>query len=309
MAAITNSNLTVLNTAFSKIFQDGLSSIEPVYKNIATEVNSTSASNTYGWLGEMPEMAEWIGTRSLKDFKTHNYAIVNKLFESSISVKRTDIEDDNVGIYAPLFSALGKRAAQNPDTIVFNLLINGTTELCFDGVPFFSNNHPVYPNSDGTGKKKDASNLQSGTAPAWYLLDTSQALKPLIFQSREKAELTAMNKTDDEAVFMEDKFRYGVRARHNAGYGFWQMAYVSKAELNAVNFNKAVSAMMSQQADGGRYLGIKPTLLIVPPQLRAKALEIVKSERLANGETNVNQGLVELLVTPFVQDFTSILGQ
>ena len=35
----------------------------------------------------------------------------------------------------------------------------------------------------------------------WFLLDTSRALKPVIFQDRKSPQLIAMTKIDDEAVF------------------------------------------------------------------------------------------------------------
>lgn len=62
---------------------------------------------------------------------------------------------------------------------------------------------------------------------AWYLLDTRKPLKPLILQKLEDIKFTAMNKDEDENVFMRDKYRYGVRSRDNAGYGLWQLAFKS----------------------------------------------------------------------------------
>jgi phage major head subunit gpT-like protein len=62
---------------------------------------------------------------------------------------------------------------------------------------------------------------------AWYLLDTTRPLKPLILQKFEEIKFTAMDKDDDEAVFMRDEFRYGVSAKDNGGYGLWQLAYKS----------------------------------------------------------------------------------
>jgi phage major head subunit gpT-like protein len=109
-----------------------------------------------------------------------------------------------------------------------------------------------------------------------------------------------MTDIKDEKVFDTDTFRYGVRYRCNAGYGFWQLAYMSKAELTADNFNAAYAAMCSFTADGGRPLGIKPTVLAGPPSLRTKILEITKSTRLANGQDNINQGVVDPLVTPWL---------
>ncbi len=302
MASLNNTTLTALNTAFKKIFNDALVNVKPEYERIATVVTSNTASNTYGWLGEMPELREWVGERQIKDFTAHSYTITNKLFESTIGVKRTDIEDDNIGIYHPLFTSLGNRAAQHPDKMVFELLTKGHENICFDGKKFFAKDHPVKANADGTGKNTPVANMAEGepAAPAWYLLDTSQSLKPLIYQKRSEIELTAMNKADDESVFMKDEIRYGTRLRGNVGYGFWQMAYKSTQELTSENFNAAVAAMMEQIADGGRLLGVRPTILVVPPALRSKALEIVKAERLANGETNINKDLVEVLVTPYV---------
>ena len=78
------------------------------------------------------------------------------------------------------------------------------------------------------------------------------------------------------------------------------MAHQSKAELTAENFNAAYTAMTSQKADGGRPLGIRPTLLVVPPSLRQQALNITKAELIGNGVTNTNAGLVDTLVTPWV---------
>ena len=61
-------------------------------------------------------------------------------------------------------------------------------------------------------------------ADDWFLLSCAGAVKPLILQQRVAPELTALE-SDSEAGFLRDQFLYGVRARHNAGYGLWQLAY------------------------------------------------------------------------------------
>lgn len=297
---IKNETIKALNTGFKDIFKNALAGSKPVYEKLATATSSKTASNTYGWLGQMPGLEEWVGKRNLKNVKEHGYTIANKTFEASIEVKRTDIEDDNLGIYKSLVTALGQQAAEHPDVLVFEILNKGEVENCYDGKPFFSTDHKVNSKADGSGDDVDVSNLSKGEQSAWYLFDTSKALKPLIYQERQAPEFSSQTDASSESVFMEDNFRYGVRARGNVGFGFWQLAYKSTKELNAENFNAAVAAMMSQTADGGKPLNVMPTLLVVPPQLREKALEIVKAERLANGSTNVNQGLVELLITPRV---------
>lgn len=298
MAIVTPALIAALKTSFQKHFQDALQAAPSEFQKLATVVGSTSASNTYGWLGQFPQLREWVGDRVVKDMAAQGYQITNKLFESTVGVRRTDIEDDNVGIYSPLFAEMGRAAGHHPDEQVFALLKAGHATLCFDGQNFFDADHPVYPNVDGSGVAATVSNSFAPAADPqtpWYLLDTSRALKPLIYQERSKPEFTSMTKLDDEQVFTADEFRYGVRARNSVGFGFWQMAVRSTKALDAASFQEAYDAMRAFKADGGRPLNLKPTVLVVPTNLRAAAQAVVGIERLADGASNPNYGLVEIL--------------
>jgi phage major head subunit gpT-like protein len=303
MAIITAGLLTALFTGFNTNFQGALDTVPSELSKIATVINSTTASNTYGWLGQFPAFREWIGDRVIKDMAAHGYSITNKSYESTIGVKRTDIEDDNLGIYTPLFAEMGRAAGIYPDEHIFALLKQGISTLCFDGQNFFDTDHPVYPNVDGTGTAVPTSNLLtpgSGAVAAWYLLDTSRAIKPLIFQSRKKPVMTAMVADTDENVFMRDEYRYGVDARSNVGFGFWQMAVASTKPLNKANFEEAYDLMRSFKSDGGRPLNITPKLLVVPSVHRSAAKEVVSVARLASGADNPNYNLVDVLDTAWL---------
>jgi phage major head subunit gpT-like protein len=83
------------------------------------------------------------------------------------------------------------------------------------------------------------------------------------------------------------------------GYGLWQLAYASKQDLTADNFNAAYAAMQGMTGDKGKKLGIKLTLLVVPPTLRSQALHILNAEQV-NGTTNINRNAVDVLVTPWL---------
>ena len=232
MALVNAATLTALNTAIKQTFQNGLDSVEPEYTQIATVVPSSTASNTYDWLGELPEMREWIGERVLKDIRTHAYTVANKLYESTIAVKRTDIEDDNLGTLTPLAQAHGRRASQHPDKLVFAALKDGQSQMCYDGQNFFDTDHPVYPKHDGTGVATTVSNLDydpKRADPSWYLLDTSNIIKPIIFQKRKEVELTAMTKLDDESVFMLDLFRWALERVITSvmAFGRWRISPTS----------------------------------------------------------------------------------
>lgn len=100
---------------------------------------------------------------------------------------------------------------------------------------------------------------------------------------------------------MTDNFLYGVDARVAAGYGFWQQAFASKAELNEDNLNAAITAMMLLESSQGRPLGIVPNLLVVGPQNRAAAKRVVEAENKAGGESNINYKAVEIVVVPWLR--------
>lgn len=149
-------------------------------------VNSSTRSNTYGWLGKFPTLKEWVGKRTIQQMEAHGYSIANKTFEGTVGISRDDFEDDNLGIYAPIFQEMGRSAAVQPDELIFKLLKDGFTQPCYDGQNFFDKEHPVYPNVDGTGSAVNTSNIveqDSFSGLPFYLLDCSRAVKPLIFGS------------------------------------------------------------------------------------------------------------------------------
>lgn len=65
---------------------------------------------------------------------------------------------------------------------------------------------------------------------AWYLLDVSRPIKPIIFQQRKKPKFISKTNENDDNVFFNKEFVYGADCRDNAGYGLWQLAYGSTGE-------------------------------------------------------------------------------
>lgn len=113
-------------------------------------------------------------------------------------------------------------------------------------------------------------------------------------------EFTQMTASNDEHVFKLDEYVFGMRARANAGFGLWQLAWGSKQTLNAANYGAARAAMMGFKADGGKVLGVKPTVLVVPPSLEEAARNIVNSATGAAGATNPWANTAELIVSPYL---------
>lgn len=284
--------LSSIKTGFKAIFQRAFENAKPMWDKVATLVPSDTGEETYAWLGSIPTMREWIGDRQIQNLSAAEYTIRNKDFELTIGVDRNNIEDDKLGIYAPMVETIGESTATFPDELVFGLLKKGFTAKCYDGLSFFNTDHKVgkksvsnkgtkvlTPNTyteartaimsltDEKGKslnlvpnllivspKNEAiarkilmadqidgtTNTLKGTAEllvvphlagegedGWYLGCTNKPLKPLIYQRRKEPKFQSFTNENDQNVFMNKQFLYGVDGRSNAGYGFWQMMYGS----------------------------------------------------------------------------------
>lgn len=128
-----------LNARFNNAF-DGA---PVVWDQIAMEVPSGGRENLYAWLENFPRMKKWIGEKAVKALAAHGYTVVNDDFEATVEVDRNDIEDDNLGIYAPMAESAGFSAKQLPDEIVFEVVNGAFENECYDGQAFFSAAHPV----------------------------------------------------------------------------------------------------------------------------------------------------------------------
>lgn len=296
---VNKANLTSLFIAVKAAFNSGWAGVTPIYSRIAMTVPSNTGSEEYGWLGSSPAMREWIGDRVINGVKVHGYVIPNKKFELTQAIPKDKIEDDQYGVFMPLFSDMGRSANENPDRLVFTLIKNGATTLCYDGQNFFDTDHPV---EDESGVAQSQSNWDNngGSGTAWYLMDCSRAIRPVIFQERKKPNFVSKTNDTDDNVFDRDEYVYGVDSRCNVGFGLWQLAYGSRKALDEAGLIAAFTAMTERKGDGGRPLGVKPTVLLVPPALEWAARKLINATTLASGADNVLKGVVTVEVSPFL---------
>lgn len=303
MAVVTGTTIQTLLNNFKALYIRGLQKSGD-WSKVATEIKSSGSGNIYSWLGAFPMLKKWTGDRVIENMKNSDYTLKNDSYEATVGVKRADIEDDNLGIYGPMFEQMGESANEHIDINVFALLLNGFTALCYDGKPFFAKDHPIYSKEDGTGTASTFSNIVNDTGTnkaAWFLLDTRKVIKPLIYQNRQAARLQAVTNPANDTVFMKDEFLYGVDARRAFGYSFPQLAVACRDTLNETNFNAAYSMLEGMKLDGNRPMNTKGSILVVPTSLRSAAEEILEKQNKTGGESNVNYHRVELLVTPFAE--------
>lgn len=302
MIDINEKTLKVLYVALKQTFQNAFAGVKPLYPAMTTPVPSTSAAEIYGWAADFPVIREWIGDREIHKLAEYEYAIKNRKFESTITIPADKIADNQLAMFSTITAEMGQRAARHPDQLLFELLRNGASAKGYDGVPFFGE-HRVSGLAGKSGKVSNASLAasQPDAKSPWYLLDLSRALRPFIWQEREKYTLTALtDPRQSRDVFMRDEYLYGIRGRGSMGYGFWQMAFMSNLELTADNFTALRGRMVSQRDHAGDLLGIKPSVLLVGESNREAAFYIAQAQTLAGQAPNPNYNLVDVWVTPFI---------
>ena len=160
---INSQNLRGIFIGFNTLFNKALEEVQPLYTKVATVTPSTTDSETYAWLGDVPGMREWIGDREIQNLTAADYTIKNKDFELTVGVPRNAIEDDKIGVYNPSVQMLGQSAAIHPDELIFSLLKDGFTAKCYDGLPFFSSAHKI-GEKDVSNKGTAKLSLESYTA-------------------------------------------------------------------------------------------------------------------------------------------------
>jgi len=181
---VNKANLTAvfinLKTTFNKAFDAAPS----LWDKTTMKVPSGSGQNDYSWIGRFPKMVKWLGSKTIKSLKAFTYTVVNDDYEATVEVDRNDIDDDNIGMYAPMAQDAGFSAKQLPDEIDADLKNNAFASECYDGQYFYDDDHPVGPDAESV------SNL--GTAAL------SAATTALAAASYGAGRLAIMSFKDDE---------------------------------------------------------------------------------------------------------------
>jgi phage major head subunit gpT-like protein len=292
--------LHALTTALNAAFTRGVGRVTPQYRSIATVIPSASKSNTYGWLQDFPGIKEWLTTRQLALLTQAGYSILNKTWESSVQVKREDIEDDQIGQYSIIAEQFGRNTTIFPDELSFELLCKGFDTLCWDGQYFFDTDHMV----GATTVSNLVGDPATDKGEPWFLIDATHALLPIIYQERRAFNFTALDDLSSERVFLQNSFAYGTDGRSNVGFGFWQTCVGSKAPLNKANYEAAVSALMGIPDSNGKPLGMNPTLLVTGKNNRGAAKALIEAITADGGGSNIYYKDVDLLISPFVKNLS-----
>ena len=85
---INATTLDLLFMGFSAAFKEGLNAAPSHWKEVAMEVPSTTGTEVYAWLADIPRIREWLGERVINSLSTRGYAITNRDWESTVAINR-----------------------------------------------------------------------------------------------------------------------------------------------------------------------------------------------------------------------------
>jgi phage major head subunit gpT-like protein len=163
MATGTLNALSTLRGYTQSVFDAEVARLTPFYPRIAKIVNSTGYDEKYAWLANMPAVREWLGERKFKELLAADYTLVNKLWEASVLMELTVVEDNRMGSQAPLIESLAQEAMFHPDELMISTMVAGESSLGFDGQFFFDTDHSF--GDSGTQSNDLTSDVTTTTAP------------------------------------------------------------------------------------------------------------------------------------------------
>lgn len=139
---LTRSDIpNLLKSGLQTIFQKAYDAVPTIYQDLVTQVNSSKASEEYGWLGDTPQLREWKSERVPKALQEYGFVIKNKKYEASIRVDNDAIEDDQYGQIVARIQSMGQGAKSSYDVQLVEVIEAGKNTACYDGQNFFDTDH------------------------------------------------------------------------------------------------------------------------------------------------------------------------
>lgn len=108
---------------------------------ISNLFTSDQESETYKWLGQIPQLQQWIGGRQAKGFRENGIIIENLHFEATIEVLVREMRRDKTGQVLARIRELARRTNSHWAKLISALMVNAESTVCYDGQYFFDTDH------------------------------------------------------------------------------------------------------------------------------------------------------------------------
>jgi phage major head subunit gpT-like protein len=142
--------------------------VAPIIGPIVRVIPSTQGEEVLTALGAAPGLAEWKGELTPEKLAAWKQTVINRLFDASVEIGRTDWEDDRIGQYDAAIQDMATRASYHPaELAAATLEANGTA---FDGTALFSASRTIGESGTINNALTPA---MAGTAPTNIEMETA----------------------------------------------------------------------------------------------------------------------------------------
>ena len=158
---------------------------------------SDQDSEDYAWLGQVPQMAELIGSRKFTQLRQVPWTVTNTPYQAGLSIPLKHILYDKTDQVMIRVNELAERSTSHWWSLVAALIVAGAASACYDGQYFFDTDH-----SEGDSGTQDnditVSGLSSATAPTSAEMVTAilTAVNQILAFKDDKGEYVNENMTD-----------------------------------------------------------------------------------------------------------------
>ncbi|MCK5602110.1 Mu-like prophage major head subunit gpT family protein, partial [Candidatus Pacearchaeota archaeon] len=159
---------------------------------------SDQDSETYNWIGMVPQLREWVGGRQAKGFLENGITIINKMYESTLQILTKDLRRDKTGQLQVRIGEQAKRANSHWAKLLSTLILNGASTVCYDGQFFFDTDHDE--GDSGTQSNDITNSIVLKTAPT--AAEMEQAILDCIVQIMGFKDDTGEPMNEEAAEFL-----------------------------------------------------------------------------------------------------------
>lgn len=141
MSVLTDSGLTsrAITGRFFRRLEEAANAAW--WTRLAMRFASNQESETYRWLGMVPQVREWSGGRLVRPLRAQGVTIVNKTWEATIRVDADEQRRDKTGQIMIRVNEMARRVATHPNKLLTDLIIGGASTAGYDGINYFAPNH------------------------------------------------------------------------------------------------------------------------------------------------------------------------
>lgn len=150
----------IIGEFYSRLDQDlGQSWVD----QISNRFTSDQESETYKWLGQVPQMRKWKGQRLIRGLRDFGITLVNEKYESTMEVFRDELRRDKTDQIEARIAEQVERANSHWAKLLTTQIEAGESSVAYDGQFFFDTDHSE--GDSGTQSNDITYDVTTTTAP------------------------------------------------------------------------------------------------------------------------------------------------